>query len=124
MLTTPVHPGGTGSHSSVETRFGVVGVHDVGLESSEELPQFDEGHEVLADCGGSGRMAEGLVADAPRFQLRHERAGSGHPDHFHAGLGKGTELRAQEEHQAHVDRGDVDELLPDQRAQRDRATCR
>ena len=124
MLTTPLHPGRSGSDPSVEARFGIVGVDDVGLEPPEELPQFGERHEVLADRRGPGRMVEGLVADAPRFQLGDERAGSRHADHLHAGLGKGSELRAQEQDQAHVDRGDVDELLPGQRAQRDRATCR
>jgi hypothetical protein len=101
-----------------------MGVDDVGPESSEEPPQFMEGHEVLADRDGPGCVAKRLVADAPGFQLGNERTGSRHADHFHAGLGKGSELWAQEEHEAHVDRGDVDEFLADQCAQRDRATCR
>ena len=118
------HPGGTGSHPSVETRLGVVGVDDVRPKTPEELPQLDERHDVPADGDGPGGMAQRLVTDAPRFQLGHERSGSRHSDHFHAGLGKRTELWPEQQHQAHVDRGDVDELLPDQCAQRARATCR
>ena len=123
-MTTPRHPGRAGSDPSVDARFGVVRVDDVGIESPEELPQLDKCHEVLADGGGPGGVAEGLVADTPRFQLGDERSGSRHADDVHAGFGKGAELRAQQQHQAHVDRGDVDEPLPGQRAQRDRATCR
>jgi len=90
------HPSGAGSDPSVEARLGVVGVDDVGPKPSEELPQLDERHDVLADRRGPGGMSEGLVADTPRFQLGYERAGSRHPDYFHAGLGESSELRAQQ----------------------------
>ena len=83
-----------------------------------------ERHEVLADRDGPSGVAKGFVADTPGLQLRDERTGSRHTDHFHTGLGESAELRAQEEDQAHVDRGDVDESLPDQCVQCDRATCR
>ena len=59
------HPGRPGGDSSVDARFGVVGVDDVGPQSSEEPPQFDKRHDVLADRNGPRGMAQGLVADAP-----------------------------------------------------------
>ena len=49
--------------------------------------------------------------------------GADTPDHLHPHIGKGPELRAEEQHEAHVDGGDMDQLLPGQRAQRARATC-
>ena len=118
------HPGGAGGHPAVEARLGVMGMDDVGIEPPEEPPQLVQRHDVLADRDGPRRVSQGLVTDAPRLQLGHVRSRSRHPDDLHAGLGERSELGAEQEHQAHVHRGDVDQPLPDQPAQRARATRR
>ena len=64
------HPGRTGSHPSVDARFGVVRVDDVGLESSEELPKLAQGQEVLADGGGPGGMDGEARGGCPTIPAR------------------------------------------------------
>ena len=96
---------------------------DVGLEPAKETPQLQKGQNVLADGDRPGRVPQGHVADAPCFELGDERSGSRYADHLHAGVGKGSELWTEEQHQAHVHGGDMNQPLPDERAHRVFATC-
>ncbi len=117
------HPGGTGRQPTVQARLGVVGVDDVGFEPPEEPPQFGQGHHVLADGHGPGGVTQGLVSDAPGLQPGYVRSGSRHSHHLHSSFGKGSELGAEQQRQAHVHRGDVEQPLPDERGHRALLTC-
>ena len=55
------------------------------------------------------------MGDPQSGQLVDERPGGGHADHLHALLGEGLELGAEQEGQADVGRGDVDQAPAGQR---------
>ena len=118
------HTGGPGRHTSVDARLGVVCVDNVGLQPPKELPQFTQGHDVLGDGNRPGGMPKRNMTDSPRLQLRDVGPGCGHADDLHAGRREPTELGAQEESEAHVDRGDVDEPLSGQSTHIDPVSCR
>ncbi len=106
------HPGG---HPPVQAGFGIVGVDDVGPEPAEQLHQLRKGQQVIARRHRAGGVPEGMVGDAPGGELVDERTGCRRRRHLHARLGESAQLRSEEQGQADVGGGDVDQTAPVQR---------
>ena len=99
----------SGRDPPVQAGLGVVGVDDVRPEFPEQALELDQGQDVLSDGDGPCGMFQWHVGDAPGGELVDEGTRRGHADDLHAGVGERPQLRAEEEGQADVRRGDVDE---------------
>ena len=113
----------SGGKPAVEARFRIMGVHDVRSEVPEQPAQLQEGQDVLAGGDRTRGVLQRHMTDAPGFEFRDVGPRGRDTDDFHPRVGERSELPAEQQHQAHVDRGDVNQFLPDQSAQRAPAAC-
>ena len=89
------HPSQLGGDAAVDAWFGVVGVHDVGLEFSEQLVDLAGSPQVREKRHGPGRVLERVKCHASCFYGRDERAGSRGCVHVVAGSYECLELGAE-----------------------------
>ena len=80
-----------------------------GRSPAQQPVQLRRRPDVVQDRHAPGGMAQGDVADAGALEVGHEGAGCGDADHVEAGGGERGELGPEQQGQAHVRRGDVDE---------------
>jgi hypothetical protein len=104
------HPGRSGGDASVDAGLGVVRVDDVGAEPPEEAVELEQRLGVAAQVGRSGGVAQGVVHDAVGLEGGHVGPGRGGSVDVVAGGLERTELRPEEQLQADVGGGDVEQL--------------
>ena len=110
------HPGDPRGDAAVDPGLGVVRVHDVGAE----LPEAASGARRAPRDPDRERTSGSRVCSGTwRMPLRSSSAenvpGRRHPDHLVARVRERLELRSEEQRQADVGRGDVDEARPGHR---------
>jgi hypothetical protein len=87
----------------------VVRVHEIGGEVAEQPVQLGHRRGVAVRGHRARRVPERHVPDPHRAQRGDVRAGRGGAEHLVAGIGKGTQLRAEQERERDVGRRDVDD---------------
>ena len=83
-------------------------MHDRRAEPSEETDQLHQGAEILQRGHGPGGMAERLVADTARFEVRDIWPGGRRAHYLISGIHHCLELRAEQEFEADAGGSDVD----------------
>ena len=109
VLTTAVHLGRPRREPAVHAGFGIVGVDDVGPQPPEQAVQPAGGTDVAGQGETTGGVRERDMAHTRGDELWDVWSGCRYADNVVAGVGEGAELRSQQEGQADIGRGEVDQ---------------
>ena len=103
------NPRGAGGKPAVDARFRIVGVDDRGPEICEDAAELAERRDVAMRSHRPRRVPQRYVLDAPRLELLDIRSRCRYADRLVAGALERLELRSEQQRQADVRGGDVQE---------------
>ena len=103
------HACGASRDPADNTRLRIVGVHYVRAESPEQPVQLEQADQILVRGDRAGRVAQRVVGDPVGFQPGGVATWSRRGMDFVPCIAKRAQLRAQEELEAYIGGGDVQE---------------